>query len=126
SLRHTASRHARTTSWWPRRPLATLGRKPRQGRKAATVSIDAGAEASWRGYRLLDPAAPVGVVGGAQAGEVAQHLGLVARAPLLQQRAPQALQVALAPAGRRDPQLALVEVDQPALAAVVEQQVVRV
>ena len=37
--------------WWPRRPLATLGRKPRQGRKAATVSIDAGAEASWRGHR---------------------------------------------------------------------------
>src|SRR5690606_5049068 len=36
--------------WWPRRPLATLGRKPRQGRKAATVSIDAGAEASWRGH----------------------------------------------------------------------------
>src|SRR5690606_36665280 len=32
------------------RPLATLGRKPRQGRKAATVSIDAGAEASWRGH----------------------------------------------------------------------------
>src|SRR5690606_14601505 len=38
--------------WWPRRPLATLGRKPRQGRKAATVSIDAGAEVSWRGHRL--------------------------------------------------------------------------
>ncbi|MCW0425194.1 hypothetical protein NB713_003137 [Xanthomonas sacchari] len=36
--------------WWPRRPLATLGRKPRQGRKAATVSIDAGAEVSRRGY----------------------------------------------------------------------------
>ena len=39
--------------WWPRRPLATLGRKPRQGRKAATVSIDAGAEASRRGRRLF-------------------------------------------------------------------------
>ncbi len=38
--------------WWPRRPLATLGRKPRQGRKAATVSIDAGAEVSRRGHRL--------------------------------------------------------------------------
>ena len=37
--------------WWPRRPLATLDRKPRQGRKAATVSIDAGAEASRRGHR---------------------------------------------------------------------------
>src|SRR5690606_33858358 len=35
--------------WWPRRPLATLGRKSRQGRKAATVSIDAGAEVSRRG-----------------------------------------------------------------------------
>lgn len=35
--------------WWPRRPLATLGRKLRQGRKAATVSIDAGAEVSRRG-----------------------------------------------------------------------------
>ena len=39
--------------WWPRRPLATLGRKPRQGRKAATVSIDAGAEVSRRGHRLF-------------------------------------------------------------------------
>ena len=39
--------------WWPRRPLATLGRKSRQGRKAATVSIDAGAEASRRGHRLF-------------------------------------------------------------------------
>ena len=39
--------------WWPRRPLATLGRKSRQGRKAATVSIDAGAEVSRRGYRLF-------------------------------------------------------------------------
>ena len=29
--------------WWPCRPLATLDRKSRQGRKAATVSIDAGA-----------------------------------------------------------------------------------
>ncbi len=37
--------------WWPRRPLATLDRKPRQGRKAATVSVDAGAEASRRGHR---------------------------------------------------------------------------
>src|SRR5690606_25686969 len=35
--------------WWPCRPLATLGRKPRQGRKAATVSIDAGAEVSRQG-----------------------------------------------------------------------------
>ena len=47
-----APRHRRFP-WWPRRPLATLGRKPRQGRKAATVSIDAGAEASWRGHRHL-------------------------------------------------------------------------
>ena len=39
--------------WWPRRPLATLGRKSRQGRKAATVSIDAGAEVSRRGHRLF-------------------------------------------------------------------------
>src|SRR5690606_31552754 len=39
--------------WWPRRPLATLGRKSRQGRKAATVSIDAGAEASRRGRHLF-------------------------------------------------------------------------
>ena len=37
--------------WWPRRPLATLDRKPRQGRKAATVSVDAGAEVSRRGHR---------------------------------------------------------------------------
>src|SRR5690606_8913758 len=43
------------SQWWPRRPLATLGRKPRQGRKAATVSIDAGAEASWRGHRHVWP-----------------------------------------------------------------------
>jgi len=42
-----------TSLWWPRRPLATLGRKPRQGRKAATVSIDAGAEVSRRGHRLF-------------------------------------------------------------------------
>ncbi len=42
--------------WWPRRPLATLGRKLRQGRKAATVSIDAGAEVSWRGHRLFHAA----------------------------------------------------------------------
>src|SRR5690606_8513287 len=40
---------ARRFPWWPRRPLATLDRKLRQGRKAATVLIDAGAEASWRG-----------------------------------------------------------------------------
>ena len=39
--------------WWPRRPLATLDRKLRQGRKAATVSIDAGAEVSRRGHRLF-------------------------------------------------------------------------
>ena len=39
--------------WWPRRPLATLGRKSRQGRKAATVSTDAGAEASRRGRHLF-------------------------------------------------------------------------
>src|SRR5690606_35632698 len=119
--------------WWPRRPLATLGRKPRQGRKAATVSIDAGAEASWRGYRLFhathekgnaqrhiprrfaappltkgglapvrrilssDPAAPVGVVGGAQAGEVAQQLVPMARAPPLLQPAPPAHAHWLAP-----------------------------
>lgn len=37
--------------WWPRRPLATLDRKLRQGRKAATVSVDAGAEVSRRGHR---------------------------------------------------------------------------
>ena len=37
--------------WWPRRPLATLDRKSRQGRKAATVSVDAGAEVSRRGHR---------------------------------------------------------------------------
>ena len=37
--------------WWPRRPLATLGRKLRQGRKAATVLTDAGAEVSRRGHR---------------------------------------------------------------------------
>ena len=45
--------HRRTSSspWWPRRPLATLGRKLRQGRKAATVSTDAGAEVSRRGHR---------------------------------------------------------------------------
>ena len=36
-----------------RRPLATLDRKSRQGRKAATVSIDAGAEVSRRGRLLL-------------------------------------------------------------------------
>ncbi len=41
--------------WWPRRPLATLGRKSRQGRKAATVSIDAGAEVSRRGRHLFGP-----------------------------------------------------------------------
>ena len=46
-----ASRKACTSLWWPRRPLATLGRKSRQGRKAATVSTDAGAEVSWRGHR---------------------------------------------------------------------------
>jgi len=39
--------------WWPRRPLATLDRKSRQGRKAATVSVDAGAEVSRRGHRLF-------------------------------------------------------------------------
>src|SRR3546814_3096903 len=43
----------RTSLWWPRRPLATLDRKLRQGRKAATVSIDAGAEVSRRGHRLF-------------------------------------------------------------------------
>src|SRR3546814_5901806 len=47
----------RTSLWWPRRPLATLDRKLRQGRKAATVSIDAGAEVSRRGHRLSGPAA---------------------------------------------------------------------
>lgn len=36
--------------WWPRRSLATLDRKSRQGRKAATVSIDAGAEVNRRGH----------------------------------------------------------------------------
>ena len=40
--------------WWPRRPLATLGRKLRQGRKAATVLTDAGAEVSRRGHRHFD------------------------------------------------------------------------
>src|SRR5690606_18041084 len=48
-----AHRITRAFLWWPRRPLATLDRKLRQGRKAATVSIDAGAEASWRGHRHL-------------------------------------------------------------------------
>jgi hypothetical protein len=47
-------RDAAVFLWWPRRPLATLGRKPRQGRKAATVSIDAGAEVSRRGHRHFD------------------------------------------------------------------------
>lgn len=42
--------------WWPCRPLATLGRKLRQGRKAATVLIDAGAEASRQGHRLFHAA----------------------------------------------------------------------
>src|SRR5690606_28419440 len=35
-----AHRITRAFLWWPRRPLATLDRKLRQGRKAATVSID--------------------------------------------------------------------------------------
>ena len=52
SLRQFERRELTQRLWWPRRPLATLGRKPRQGRKAATVSIDAGAEVSRRG-RLL-------------------------------------------------------------------------
>lgn len=39
--------------WWPRRSLATLDRKSRQGRKAATVSIDAGAEVNRRGHHPL-------------------------------------------------------------------------
>src|SRR5690606_13497114 len=48
--RYTGRLHFGATSLWrPRRPLATLGRKSRQGRKAATVSIDAGAEVSRRG-----------------------------------------------------------------------------
>ena len=59
----------RTSLWWPRRPLATLGRKLRQGRKAATVSIDAGAEVSRRGHRLFNP------------GFVAAIHGATARAP---------------------------------------------
>ncbi len=46
---------AKPSLWWPRRPLATLGRKSRQGRKAATVSIDAGAEVSRRGRHLFGP-----------------------------------------------------------------------
>jgi len=44
---------AKPSLWWPRRPLATLDRKSRQGRKAATVSVDAGAEVSRRGHRLF-------------------------------------------------------------------------
>ncbi len=49
-MRKDRATGAVSSLWWPRRPLATLGRKPRQGRKAATVSIDAGAEVSRRGY----------------------------------------------------------------------------
>src|SRR3546814_10711485 len=45
------------TTLFRSRPLATLDRKLRQGRKAATVSIDAGAEVSRRGHRLSGPAA---------------------------------------------------------------------
>ena len=51
SCSRRAQRMRSKSLWWPRRPLATLGRKPRQGRKAATVSTDAGAEVSRRGHR---------------------------------------------------------------------------
>lgn len=50
---HVANRRAMPMAhvlWWPRRSLATLDRKSRQGRKAATVSIDAGAEVNRRGH----------------------------------------------------------------------------
>ena len=53
SLRHYRVKprqiHAIPFYGGPCRPLATIGRKPRQGRKAATVLTDSGAEASRQG-----------------------------------------------------------------------------
>ena len=40
--------------WWPCRALATRNQKPRQGRKAATVLMDVGAEVFRQGRHPLD------------------------------------------------------------------------
>src|SRR5690606_30271811 len=68
--------------------------------------------------------APGGVVGGAQAGEAGFDLVGATPSALLVQRALQPAQVALAPAGGRDAQARAVEVDHPAAAVFVEQDVV--
>src|SRR5690606_862849 len=65
-------------------------------------------------------------VGAAQAGEVTLQLVARAAAAQLEQRAVQPAQVALAPAGGRDAHAPAVEIDHPATAIAVEQQVVGV
>src|SRR5690606_23905481 len=81
-----------------------------------------------RSAQVAISAAPVPgqLVGAAQAREVLLHLLHAALAAQLQQRAQQPAQVGLAPAGGGDAHAAAVEIDQPAAAVAVEQDVVRV
>src|SRR5690606_15422657 len=73
-----------------------------------------------------DPAVPLRVVTLAQAREILFHLPDAAVAAQLEQRALEPGEVAFAPSRGGDAQRAAVEVDHPALAVRVEQQVVGV